>query len=385
MKKLKTIAFIYTLLMSGILANIIWSYKNTAIVTGSISSYSDMELKVYKQIWETVNFGVDQYRDQTFKYQLIMWGTMLITGYLLLFVIYNLELKPIIELQDFAAEIAKGNLDVPLPMRRYNSFVEFTESFDIMREELKASKQREIEADNAKRQLMAELSHDLKTPVATIQATCEVLEMQIEMEKKKREKEGEAAPEILSGLEEKLGYITNKADIINELMQNVHHITIDDMKELVIKPEEHESMIIEELFMSLTEYGRIVIKDHIPECLVYMDKLRMEQVIDNIVGNSYKYAGTDIHVSFDETDDIPGPDGKNQRFIKVIIRDEGPGVPEDDLPMIVEKYYRGGNSKEKSGYGLGMYLVNLYMERQGGGMEYYNDKGFVVELMVRKV
>ena len=69
----------------------------------------------------------------------------------------------------------------------------------------------------------------------------------------------------------------------------------------------------------------------------------------------------------------------------MIIRDEGPGVPEDDLPMIVEKYYRGENSKDKSGYGLGMYLVNLYMERQGGGMEYYNDNGFVVELMVRKV
>ena len=382
MKKLKTIAFIYTLLMSGILANIIWSYKNTAIATGSISSYSDMELKVYKQIWETVNFGVNQYRDQTFKYQLIMWGTMLITGYLLLFVIYNLELKPIIELQDFAAEIAKGNLDVPLPMRRYNSFVEFTESFDIMREELKASKQREIEADNAKRQLMAELSHDLKTPVATIRATCEVLQMQIAMAKKKEEG---TVSEYIKGLEEKIGYITNKAEVINELMQTVLHAAIDDLKEVTIKPVEEESMVIEDLFMSLTEYGKIVLDDHIPECLVYMDKLRMEQVIDNIVGNSYKYAGTDIHVSFDETDDIPGPDGKNQRFIKVIIRDEGPGVPEDDLPMIVEKYYRGGNSKEKSGYGLGMYLVNLYMERQGGGMEYYNDNGFVVELMVRKV
>ncbi len=382
MKKLKTIAFIYTLLMSGILANIIWSYKNTAIATGSISSYSDMELKVYKQIWETVNFGVNQYRDQTFKYQLIMWGTMLITGYLLLFVIYNLELKPIIELQDFAAEIAKGNLDVPLPMRRYNSFVEFTESFDIMREELKASKQREIEADNAKRQLMAELSHDLKTPVATIRATCEVLQMQIAMAKKKEEG---TVSEYIKGLEEKIGYITNKAEVINELMQTVLHAAIDDLKEVTIEPVEEESMVIEDLFMSLTEYGKIVLDDHIPECLVYMDKLRMEQVIDNIVGNSYKYAGTDIHVSFDETDDIPGPDGKNQRFIKVIIRDEGPGVPEDDLPMIVEKYYRGGNSKEKSGYGLGMYLVNLYMERQGGGMEYYNDKGFVVELMVRKV
>jgi signal transduction histidine kinase len=132
---------------------------------------------------------------------------------------------------------------------------------------------------------MAELSHDLKTPVATIRATCEVLQMQIAMAKKKEEG---TESEYIKGLEEKIGYITNKAEVINELMQTVLHAAIDDLKEVTIKPVEEESMVIEDLFMSLTEYGKIVLDDHIPECLVYMDKLRMEQVIDNIVGNSYK-------------------------------------------------------------------------------------------------
>ena len=78
-------------------------------------------------------------------------------------------------------------------------------------------------------------------------------------------------------------------------------------------------------------------------------------------------------------------DGKKCRFIKITIRDNGPGVKEEEMPLIVEKYYRGNNSKEKTGYGLGMYLVKLYMEKQGGGLEYYNDNGFVVELLVKKV
>ena len=57
----------------------------------------------------------------------------------------------------------------------------------------------------------------------------------------------------------------------------------------------------------------------------------------------------------------------------------------DDLPLLAEKYYRGKNASNKSGYGLGMYLCKTYMNKQGGGMEYYNDNGFVVELLLRKV
>ena len=111
----------------------------------------------------------------------------------------------------------------------------------------------------------------------------------------------------------------------------------------------------------------------------------MEQVIDNVIGNSRKYANTDIEVSFDEVTDMMMSDGKFGSFIRVTIRDFGPGVSEEDLPLIAQKYYRGHNSSEYSGYGLGMYLVRLYMEKQGGGMEYYNDNGFVVRLMLPKV
>ena len=102
----------------------------------------------------------------------------------------------------------------------------------------------------------------------------------------------------------------------------------------------------------------------------------MEQVIDNCVGNSVKYAGTDIHVSFDEV---------SGGYIRVRISDSGPGVSSEDLPLITEKYYRGRGASEKTGYGLGMYLVKLYMEKQGGGIEYYNDNGFTVELLLKKV
>jgi K+-sensing histidine kinase KdpD len=79
------------------------------------------------------------------------------------------------------------------------------------------------------------------------------------------------------------------------------------------------------------------------------------------------------------------PDGKKSRFLRITIKDSGPGVAPEELPLLVEKYYRGSNAKEQNGYGLGMYLVKWYMEKQGGGMEYYNDDGFTVDLLVKKV
>ena len=103
-----------------------------------------------------------------------------------------------------------------------------------------------------------------------------------------------------------------------------------------------------------------------------------------MIGNSYKYAGTDIRVSFGAAA-INLPTGNKQQFIEITIKDSGPGVPEDELPLIVEKYYRGKNSTEKTGYGLGLYLVKMYMEKQGGGMECFNDNGFTVKLSVSKV
>ncbi len=385
MKRFIKIAVIYSVFMFSVLFIISISYKSLKIESDIPSSYSDQQLQIYKQLWENMNESADMFREQTMMFALYTWGFLLLAGYVVLIYIYYKDIKPMVELQKFSKEIAKGNLEIPLPITSNNGFVEFTESFDLMRESLKESKLREIEAENAKKQLVAELSHDLKTPVATIQATCEVLQVQLD-----RKKEALANGDLSGGVdidkvEEEVGYIAKKADTINELVQSVFHATIDDIKEVSVNVDEYASTMIEGFITDLTEYGKIILDNHIPECLIYMDKLRMVQVIDNVIGNSYKYAGTDIHVSFKETEEMVTADGKKCRFLKITIRDKGPGVKEEEMPLIVEKYYRGNNSKEKTGYGLGMYLVKLYMEKQGGGLEYYNDNGFVVELLVKKV
>lgn len=400
MKKIRKLLIIYTIVMAAALGIMVILWKNMKTIMGSVASYNAEELEIYKKIWNNLNDNMVNGQNLMLKYMVIFWAVLLVLGYTLILIVYRFEIKPVSEMENFASEIAKGNLDVPLPIHKNNMFGNFTESFDIMREELKASKERELEAEKAKREMVAELSHDLKTPVATIRATCEVLDLIYRKDIEKLENElkakadnfndtdKEEAEQRLSGLKsnlEKIGYIYNKSDMINELVGSVFRATLDDMQEIKIEPKENESVTIESYFEGLKEYGNIIMDNHIPECLVYMDKLRMEQVIDNIVGNSYKYAGTDIHVSFDETEMVLPGNGNKASFIKITIRDAGPGVSEDDLPLLIEKFHRGSNAADKQGYGLGLYLANHYMEKQGGGMEYYNDNGFVVELLVKKV
>ena len=379
MKRIRNIAVLYTVFMLCVFGSIYLIHKDMRFTMAAPQSYTDEQLQIYKQIWNVVSVSTELYQERVFHNVIIVWTIMLLSGYLLLFLIWHSEIRPMEGMQRYATEIAKGNLDVQLPMQKNSSYEGFIESFDQMREQLKASRMREMEAEQAKRQMMAELSHDLKTPIATIQATCEVLQMQIQ---KKKAAGGDG--EEIAGLEEKIGFITNKAGTINELVQSVLHATIDDLEEVRVNVEDLGSPMIEGFFRELTEYGKIILDNPVPECLVCMDKLRMEQVIDNIVGNSYKYAGTDIHVSFSETEDMVLADGKKHRFLRITIKDSGPGVPPEELSLVTEKYYRGQNAKEQSGYGLGMYLVKWYMEKMGGGLEYYNDNGFTVELLVRK-
>ncbi|MBP5607463.1 MAG: HAMP domain-containing histidine kinase [Lachnospiraceae bacterium] len=383
MKTYVKILISYIVLMLLLLVGLIAAFFGLNISAGNIANYSDEELRIYKEIWSGMNASIELQRQQMLGCIIVFWALILVLGLIFFFVVYWVELRPVMEMQAYALEIARGNLDVPLPMRRGNMFGSFTESFDLMREELKRSKERERAAEHAKRELVAELSHDLKTPVATIQASCEVLD--VIYRKKLSSEEDEQQRKLIENTLEKIGFISNKAETINRLVQNVFKATLEDMDEIELNVTECDSKLIEGYFKNLKDYGNIVIKDHIPECLVYIDPLRMEQVVDNIVGNSYKYAGTDIYVSFEETEKLPAAGGRQHSFIRITIRDKGPGVPEDELPLIIEKYYRGKRSKDKSGYGLGLYLVKWYMEKQGGGMEYFNDNGFVVELLVKKV
>lgn len=312
------------------------------------------------------NARAEEFAERTRESRIqMLWvlGSVYAAGILLMFIIWYFYIRPFNKLSDFAASVSKGNLDVPLNMDRHNYFGAFTESFDRMREELKLSSEREAAANRSKQELVAEISHDIKTPVATIKATCEVMEIKYKED----------------DIQEKVSVIKSKATSVEHLIDNMFRATLDDLDELKVTPREESSLIIEDMLAGLRFYGTVEQNGSVPECLILVDKLRLEQVIDNIAGNSFKYAGTTLEVSYKS-------DADN---IRVILADRGPGVPGKELAMLTTKFYRGSEAagSGKDGSGLGLYLASRFMEKMGGGLDLKNREGggFTAEIVIKKV
>ncbi len=333
---------------------------NDAIVSGFVVlDYEEDGVVAGKVVWDREIRRTQEWKQEFRESVMVTCALILLAGYLLLIFIYLRFIRPFDKLGRFAGEVAKGNLELPLPMEKHNFFGAFTESFDLMREELKNAREKEYQANVSKKELVAELSHDIKTPVAAIKATCEVMEIK------------EKNPDTL----EKVKVIEAKADTIDHLIGNMFHATMEELQMLKVEPTEESSKVIPEMFEQLRFYGDICLRNDIPECLLYMDKLRLTQVIDNIVNNSFKYAKTQVNVSFAE----------KENGVTIEIRDQGPGVSQEELVLIAEKYYRGSNAKGATGSGLGLYLAKSFVEQMKGSMECHNENGFVVTLFLQKV
>ncbi|MDE5873180.1 MAG: sensor histidine kinase, partial [Lachnospiraceae bacterium] len=102
--------------------------------------------------------------------------------------IYFAILRPFDKLKDFAAKISLGDFDVPLKYERYNYFGEFTWAFDSMRNEITKTRASEKEAIENNKTVIATLSHDIKTPIASIRAYVEGLSANMDSSYEKREK-----------------------------------------------------------------------------------------------------------------------------------------------------------------------------------------------------
>lgn len=265
--------------------------------------------------------------------------------------------RPFKKLNSFATRVAEGNLDLPLTMDKGHVFGEFTEAFDLMRTELKKARAAEKKASDDKKEMVAKLSHDIKTPVASIKSTSEI---GFEVTKEERTKE-------------MFNVINVKTDQIKSLVDNLFNSSVGDVTEIAVNPGNYESGDILSLIKN-SDYLNRAGSFNIPGCTVYMDKLRLQQVFDNIFMNSYKYADTDIRVDPEIAEE----------YMIIRISDEGPGVKDEEVPLLKEKYKRGSNSSDKDGAGLGLYLTNYFMEKMDGKLTLRNlEKGFEVAVYLR--
>ena len=378
------------------------------------------------------NPSVDYEKERNLKNAALL--VALLTLMLIIILIYFIHINrnvvgPFQKMKDFAVRVASGNLDTPLEMDKGNVFGDFTEAFDIMREELKASREREEAAIRSRKELVAELSHDIKTPVASIKAMADVMSL--------------TAKDDLE--RDTIASINGKADQIDKLISNLFHATLEELEQLEVNTEEISSKEILQMIREADNMKKVVEMD-IKDAILICDKLRINQVISNIISNSYKYAGTEITVSsrfetnveaesnlinkgmnrdadnkgMNRDDENTGADGDTsyagnigtdrvayiaddidrnenidydtkenlfstcREYYILEISDKGGGVPESELEIITKKFKRGSNSEGKDGSGLGLYISKYLLEKMGGGLECTNNgEGLTVLIRIQ--
>jgi len=285
------------------------------------------------------------------RFSLIFYGQVaLLTIVAGLFALYQQKtiLRPFYKLERFASRVAAGDLTAPLEMDRKNRFGAFSESFDLMREQLAVARENERLANISKKELVASLSHDIKTPAASIKIIAELYQA----------KHGET---------DEMKSIISKIDQIDLLISNMFTATLEDLEQLKVSPVEISTVTLEE-DIRVSDFKYKIRPFRLPECVLTVDRLRFRQIMDNVIGNSYKYADTEIEVSgsFDGA------------FFVLTVRDFGPGVLDDELSLLCEKFYRAENAEGKSGAGLGLYLSAYFLSEMGGSIALENQDGLCV-------
>lgn len=264
--------------------------------------------------------------------------------------IYFSVLRPFDKLKDFAENIAQGNLDIPLKYERSNYFGKFTWAFDSMRNEITKSRQCEKEAVENNKTVIATLSHDIKTPIASIRAYAEGLQANMDSTPEKREKY--------------LSVIMRKCDEVSKLTNDLFLHSLSDLDKLKINAETFElcSFVEAEVLEIAGEHNDVNFEKPAFEATVSVDKNRLTQIIENLINNSRKYAKTNIDIKLTE----------ENGSVNIHFTDYGKGIPDSDMPFIFDKFYRGKNIDNEQGSGLGLYIVKYLAEKMGGKVLLHN-------------
>lgn len=300
----------------------------------------------------TKNIRTDTYQSSDTLYRtILLLGAGSLTYLFLVFLyVYLSILRPFDKLKNYAESISKGNFEVALDYERSNYFGAFTWAFDQMRKEITSARSCEQEAIDNNKTVIATLSHDIKTPIASIRAYTEGLEANMDSTAEKRARY--------------LGVIMKKCDEVTKLTNDLFLHSISDLDKLKVVSEEVElcsylNHILEEINGA---YGDVFFTKPGFDLYVSIDRNRTLQLAENLINNARKYAKSNIDVMVKKED----------HNAIISFRDYGPGVSDKDLPFLFDKFYRGRNCGKEQGSGLGLYIVRYIAEQMMGTVTMIN-------------
>lgn len=274
--------------------------------------------------------------------------------------IYFAVLRPFDKMKDFAREIARGNFEVPLDYERSNYFGEFTWAFDSMRREITKARTCEKEAIENNKTVIATLSHDIKTPIASIRAYAEGLEANLDTTPERRVRY--------------LGILMRKCDEVAKLTNDLFLHSLSDLDRLRIYTEPVEICSLMQHIVEEIAAEQKDIQFQIPDfsAMISADRNRLMQIAENLINNARKYAKSSMDIFLK----------RNGGTVEIHVRDYGSGIPDEDMPFLFDKFYRGKNCGNEQGSGLGLYIVKYLTEKMNGTVLLHNHRDGLEVILV---
>ncbi|WP_130838604.1 sensor histidine kinase [Lachnoclostridium sp. Marseille-P6806] len=263
-------------------------------------------------------------------------------------------IEPVSRLNVAMRNIRDGNLTYMLPTTENGEIGDLYQNYEDMRLRLKESADEKLEHEKQNRELIRNISHDLKTPITSVKGYVEGLMDGVANTPEKQSKYLQTIYSKANEMDRLINELTLYSRIDSDrIPYNFHRINV----------AEYFGDCVEEIGMDMESRGTELNYSNLvpPDTRIIADPEQLRRVVNNIIGNSVKYMDKpkgriDIRI-LDEQDSI-----------RIEIEDNGKGISARDLPQIFDRFYRTDSSRNSAqgGSGIGLSIVKKIIEDHGG-------------------
>lgn len=317
---------------------------------------------------------VSMFRSFVISVILAMLVVLILASGMLSWWIYRSVSAPLKKLREATQNIKEGNLDFTLEVDRDDTIGELCADFEEMRKRLKMTTEEKLEYDKESKELISNISHDLKTPITAIKGYVEGIM--------------DGVADTPDKMERYIRTIYNKTNDMDRLINELTFYSKIDTNRIPytfnkINVIDYFSDCVDELYLDLeSKHIKLQYFDYIDSNItVIADAEQLKRVINNIIGNSIKYMDKEQGIIIIRLKDVGD-------FIQVEIEDNGKGIGVKELPYIFDRFYRTDASRnsKQGGSGIGLSIVKKIIEDHGGQI-WANSKentGTVMYFVLRK-
>ena len=310
----------------------------------------------YKSFFNSLRYLGQMPEVKSFMFHSLISVIMILalTAIILLVWVYGGIISPINKLQEAAKNIKEGNLDFELVPEKDDEMGQLIQAFEEMRVRLKDNAEEKLRYDKESKELISNISHDLKTPITAIKGYVEGIR--------------DGVADTPEKMDKYLGTIYNKANEMNLLINELTLYAKIDTNRIPynfapLSVNAYFDDCAEDLAMELdsknVEFGYFNYVEE--DQKIIADPEQLKRVINNIISNSLKYMDREHGLINLRVKDVGD-------FIQVELEDNGKGIATKDLPYIFDRFYRTDASRNssKGGSGIGLSIVKKIIEDHGG-------------------